>query len=145
MKRKTSGKRRGEKMTARQKLARKKDVKIVTLDYAFGGLQPGEKMFVGTPQIVDEYIRKIPYGETRTILAMRRQLARRRGCDGTCPVSTSFFVRMVAEAALEDIADGKPLSEVAPFWRLISSEDKIAGRLPTDPEWLDQQRAMETA
>jgi len=74
---------------------------------------------------------------------MRKQLARKRGCDETCPVSTAFFVRTVAEAALEDLAEGKPLSEVTPFWRLISSKDKVVAKLPTDPEWLDAQRAME--
>jgi hypothetical protein len=130
-------------MSAREKMKRKKQPKKVRLEYDFSGIKSGSLMFVGTPEIVDEYIRTIPYGETRTILAMRRQLARKRGCDATCPVSTSFFIRLVAEAALEDLAEGKPMAEVTPFWRLISSSDRIASRLPTDPSWLDQQRRIE--
>ncbi len=130
-------------MSARDKIKRKKEPKKVRLEYDVSGIKAGSVMFVGTPEIIDEYIRSIPYGETRTILAMRRQLARKRGCDATCPVSTSFFIRTVAEAALEDIGEGRPLSEVTPFWRLITSQDKIASRLPTDPAWLDQQRMSE--
>ncbi|MCR9194648.1 MAG: hypothetical protein NXH88_07945, partial [Hyphomonas sp.] len=59
--------------------------------------------------------------------------------------STSIFVRMVAEAALEDLADGKPVSEVAPFWRMITSRDKMAGKLNVDLAWIDEQRALEAA
>ena len=132
-----------KKLSAREKLQRKKEPKKVRLDYDFDGIKSGQLMFVGTPQIVDAYVQSIPYGETRTILAMRNQLARKRKCDATCPVSTAIFVRMVAEAVIEDIADGKPLSEVSPIWRLISTADKVAGKLPTDPKWLDDQRALE--
>lgn len=132
-----------KKLSAREKLQRKKEPKKVRLDYDFAGIKSGQLMFVGTPQIVDAYVQSIPYGETRTILAMRNQLARKRKCDATCPVSTAIFVRMVAEAVIEDIADGKPLSEVSPIWRLISTADKVAGKLPTDPKWLDDQRALE--
>lgn len=132
-----------KKLSAREKLARKKDPKKVLLEHDFAGIKSGQLMFVGTPQIVDDYIRAIPFGETRTIVAMRNQIARRRKCDAMCPVSTAIFVRMVGEAMLEDIEDGKALTEVAPIWRLISSEDKVAKKLNTDPHWLDEQRALE--
>jgi len=55
------------------------------------------------------------------------------------------FVRMVAEAALEDMAEGKTPAEVTPFWRVIASQDKIAKKLALDPDWLDQQRALEAS
>ena len=51
---------------------------------------------------------------------------------------------MVAEAALEDLNEGKRPEEVAPFWRLIEGKDKISGKLDVDPEWIDHQRAMES-
>ena len=91
-----------KKLTACQKLHRKKEPKKVKLDYDFAGIKAGSMMFVGTPLIVDEYIRKIPAGSTRTIPALRNELARRNKCDATCPVSTAIFVRMVAEAALKN-------------------------------------------
>jgi len=49
------------KLTARERLKRKKEIKTVTLDYNYGGMKAGERMFVATPQIVDSYIRTIPY------------------------------------------------------------------------------------
>ncbi|MFN4102134.1 MAG: hypothetical protein ACK4GT_20420 [Pararhodobacter sp.] len=113
------------------------------LEFDFAGIKSGSLMFVATPDILAAYIRQIPYGETRTIIAMRREIARRRRCDAMCPVSTAIFLRQIAEAALRDLADGQSLSDVTPFWRLISSDDKIAKRLPVDPAWIDTQRDLE--
>ena len=132
-----------KKLSATEKLARKKDHKKVKLEYDFAGMKAGQLMFVGTPQIIDEYIRKIPYGATKTISAMRKEMARRRGCDATCPVSTAIFVRMSAEAALEQIEEGAAVTDVAPFWRLIDSKEKVTKKLDVDPDWVDMQRALE--
>ena len=132
-----------KKLTAREKHARRKEAKKIQLEYDFGGAKADQMMFLATPQIGNAYIREIPRGETRSIVAMRNQLARRCGSDSTYPVSTSFFIRILAEAALEDLAEGKALSEVAPFLRVLSSNDKVSKRLPTEPGWLDEQRALE--
>ena len=131
------------KKTAREKLAVEKQIKKVVMDKAWAGMQPGDRMLVATPLMVDAYIRNIPHGKTETIPEMRGALAAAEACTGTCPMSTSIFVRMVAEAALEDIADGKAVSDVSPFWRMITSQDKIAKKLNVDPAWIDQQRALE--
>lgn len=131
------------KKTAREKLAVQKQPKKVVMEKAYAGIGVGQTMYVATPQIVDAYVRHIPYGETRSVPDMREALAKREACHGTCPMSSAIFARMVAEAALEDMAEGKSPSEVAPFWRLISSKDKIAKKLAIDPAWLDEQRAME--
>ena len=48
-------------------------------------------------------------------------------------------------AALEDLADGQPPSEVTPFWRLIDGKHKIAKKLSVDPAWIDAQRKLELA
>ncbi len=117
--------------------------KTVRLEFDFAGIPSGSLMFVATPDILAAYIRQIPYGETRTIIAMRREIARRRRCDAMCPVSTAIFLRQIAEAALRELAEGQTLAGVTPFWRLISSGDKIAKRLPVDPAWIDTQRALE--
>ena len=129
--------------SAREKLAQKKEPKKVVLGGDFSGIKAGQKMFVATPQIVADYIQKIPHGETRTIERMRKDIARRRKCDASCPVSTAIFVRIAAEAAIEDMDDGKTPADVIPFWRLISSNDKVAKKLNIDSAWIDQQRAQE--
>ena len=131
------------KKTAREKLATKKDLKKVVMDKSWGGMLPGDTMLVATPLMVDSYIRTIPNGQTKTIPEMRADMASRESCAGTCPLSTSIFVRMVADAALEDIADGKTVSQVSPFWRMITSKDKMAKKLAVDPAWIDEQRSLE--
>ena len=133
------------KKSAREKLAVKKQIKKVVMDKSWGGMKPGDMMLVATPLMVDAYVRSIPPGKTETLPELRDALAKAEACTGTCPLSTSIFVRMVAEAALEDIADGKSISEVSPFWRVITSQDKIAKRLNVDPAWIDEQRALEAS
>ena len=87
--------------TAREQLNADKTHKIAVLHADFAGIKKGQKMFVATPKIVDAYIKAIPAGETRTIARMRNELARRRKCDAMCPVSTAIFVRISAQAALD--------------------------------------------
>lgn len=128
-----------------ERLNAKKQPKKVQLDYDFAGMKAGSMMYVGTPQIIDAFIKKIPHGTTRTVNAMRNELARRHGCDNTCPVSTAIFIRISAEAALERLNDGADLAEVTPFWRLISSADKVTKKLDVDPQWVDELRALEAS
>ncbi|MEM7504405.1 MAG: hypothetical protein AAF417_20370 [Pseudomonadota bacterium] len=131
--------------SAKEKLNQTKAPKRVVLEKDFAGIRAGQRMLVGTPQMVDAYIREIPSGETRTIHRLRNELARREKCDATCPVSTAIFVRISAEAAIEDMDAGRPESTVTPFWRIISADDKVAAKLPIDPEWITRQRALEAA
>lgn len=128
-----------------RKVPKPKQPKTVRLEYDFAGIPAGSLMFVVTPEIIETFIRDIPGGETRTIAAMRREIARRRKCDDTCPVSSAIFIRQVAERALRELGDGKAIADVTPFWRLISGADKIAKRLPIDPDWIDTQRALEVS
>lgn len=129
--------------SAKEHLNSEKQPKMVVLDKDFAGVKKGQKLFVATPKIVDDYIRKIPYGETRTIERMRRELARRRKGDATCPVSSSIFIRISAQAAIDDLENGKTTEEITPFWRLLTSKDKITKKLNIDHEWVDLQREIE--
>jgi hypothetical protein len=121
--------------------------KRVRLDKDFAGIKAGIKagsmLYVGTPQLIDAYVRKMKAGETRTIERMRRELARKNSCDATCPVSTAIFLRICAEAALEQINAGASLDTVAPFWRVIDSKSTIASKLPVDSAWIAHQREAE--
>jgi hypothetical protein len=127
----------------KEKVAAKKSPKRVRLDTDFAGVPAGSMLFVGTPQIVDEYVRRIPRGETRTIQRLRRELARRNECDAMCPVSTAIFLRMVAEAAWEDLSAGEGLDAVTPFWRVVEPGSTLAKKLPMDDAWLQAQRDAE--
>jgi len=131
--------------SAKEHLNSDKQAKMVVLEKDFAGVTKGQKLFVATPKIVDDYIKKIPYGETRTIERMRRELARRRKGDATCPVSSAIFIRIASQSAIDDLENGKSTSEVTPFWRLLTSKDKISKRLTIDSEWIDIQRESEQA
>ncbi len=128
----------------KEKVAAKKSPKRVRLDTDFAGVPAGSMLFVGTPQIVDEYVKRIPRGETRTIQRLRRELARRNECDAMCPVSTAIFLRMVAEAAWEDLSAGEGLDAVTPFWRVVEPGSTLAKKLPMDDAWLQAQRDAES-
>jgi hypothetical protein len=117
--------------------------KRVTLDADFAGIPAGSTLFVGTPQILQTYIRKIPTGETRTIQRLRRDIARANRCEAMCPVSTSIFLRILAEAAWDDLHAGRSVQDVTPFWRVIEPGSVLAKKLRATDTWLRNQRQAE--
>ena len=129
--------------SAWEKMREDKSPKVVVLEKDFADMKKGQRMFVGTPKIVDAYIKKIPHGKHRNIIRMRREMARKEKCDVMCPVSTAIFIRLAAQAAIEEMEQGKSVDQVTPFWRLLTAKDKITKRLTIEPEWVDLQRALE--
>lgn len=129
--------------SAQEQLNTNKKEKVVLLEKDFAGIQAGKLLLVGTPQIIDQYIKKIPYGQTRTINRLRNELARQWKADATCPVSTAIFIRISAQAAIDAMHQGAIISDITPFWRLLTSQDTITKKLSIDPAWLDIQRESE--
>jgi hypothetical protein len=127
------------------KAQKKKEPKRVVLEKRFAGIPAGAILFVATPEIVAEYVRGIPSGQTRTVEQMRRDLAKRNKAEATCPVSTAIFLRSVAEISLKRLGEGASRENVVPFWRIIAPETPIAKRLALDPDWIAHQRALEAA
>lgn len=130
--------------TALEKLNQKKEPKKVVLDKNFAGIKAGEKMLVGTPRMVADYIQAITPGHTRTIPQLRMDLASAHDCDAMCPVSTAIFIRIAAQAAIEQMEAGQALADATPFWRLLSPDDKITRKLTVDPQWVARQRDLES-
>ena len=120
-----------------------RSAKVVVLDKPFAGIPAGSRLLIATPAIIADYLRRVPHGERRTIPRLRNELARRHKAQATCPVTTSIFLRIVAESALEDLAAGSAPEAVVPFWRAIAPEDPIAARLSCDREWLRLRRSLE--
>jgi hypothetical protein len=131
--------------TWKQKLDGGKPAHVEVLTKPFGGAPEGAKMLIATPRMVDEYMRAVPRGETRSVSQMRTELAKAHDADIACPISTSIFARISAEAALEDVQIGKPLSEVTPFWRVIDEKSPIAKKLSCGVDLVRSQREQETA
>jgi len=117
--------------------------KTVRLEKAFAGAPAGSKMLVATPEIVSDYMKAIPSGQTKTVREMRADLAKRFKAQTTCPTSSGIFVRIASEAALEDLAEGAALGKVTPFWRLVDPESSAAQKLSCGPEFIAKRRRAE--
>ncbi len=119
----------------------KPEVKVLHTDFA--GIKNGALMLIATPGIIANYVSKIPAGKTRTIHAMRNELAAQHGANATCPVTTAIFLRVAAEVAWDDINAGTPMDKVIPFWRIIEPTSTIAKKLRCESNWIQMQRELE--
>ena len=111
----------------------------------FAGIRAGAVVYIASPGVIANDISRVPAGETRSIERMRHELARKNGATATCPVTTAIYLKVVAEAALQDLARGLPVESVTPFWRVIDPGGKIANRLTCDSEFIRHARELERA
>lgn len=110
---------------------------------ALWGLRPGDRLFIATPVMVRDYMKAIRKGTTRSLVDMRADLAQSNKADGTCPLTSSIFARIAAEAAIEEMEDGKPANKITPFWRLIDEKSPIAKKLSCGPAFIARMRRNE--
>jgi len=85
-------------------------------------------MLIPTPKLVDALIRKVPKGKLVTVSELRRRLAADFAADVTCPLTTGIFVRIAAEAAEEDRANGR--ARVTPYWRVVKDDGSLNPKFP---------------
>lgn len=116
---------------------------VEIMDKAWAGVPAGGKLFIPTPRLVAEYIAKIPKGKAKSVPEMRAELATEWQADGTCPMTSGMFVRIAAEAALEDMAAGKKLDQITPFWRIVDAKSTVIKKLSCGPEFVLARRAEE--
>jgi hypothetical protein len=98
------------------------------------------KVLIPTVQMLDAYVRRLPFGKASDIAAMKKEFALASGADLTCPVTVRLHLQALCEAALEACADG---AGVAPFWRLIGSDDVTARKVRGAPELIREMRTRE--
>jgi hypothetical protein len=126
------------------KLQRDRSEHRTVLTTAFAGIRPGSVLYVSTPQRLDDELRAVPPGSTVSVVELRNRLAAVNDADATCPTTTSVFLRIVAEAALEQHAAGAPLDEVTPFWRVVDPDSALARKLGCGPGFIERRRARES-
>lgn len=131
-------------LTWREKLDRPTEPKRTRLDKPFAGVPAGAVLYVSTPRELDRVLRAVPAGTTIDIATLRERLADVNDADATCPVTTSMFLRIVAEAALDDVVDGAAWEDITPFWRAIDPDSPLAGRLSCGRELLRDRRVQDT-
>jgi hypothetical protein len=120
-----------------------KPPKTLVLHTDFAGIKAGTMMHIASPGTIANYIARIPVGETRSIERMRNELARKNEAQASCPVTTAIYLKVVAEVALMELAEGKSVAEVVPFWRVIAPDSKIAKKLSCDSQIIEHYRLLE--
>jgi hypothetical protein len=114
---------------------------VTTLTKDFSGIASGAKLLISSPLEIDDFIRSLPKGSFCSPVEMRNQLARRHKADATCPLSTGIFLRIVVEAAREDL-NAKSIIEITPFWRMIDAKSKLSKKMGLSDEDLKVYRSM---
>jgi len=95
----------------------------------FGDIPEGALMLVPTARQVDDFMRTIAPGTEMDVRSFRDALARKHGADKSCPVTTGFHLRTVAEAAHEAAERGVPQDQITPFWRVLDANAPTTGKL----------------
>ena len=90
------------------------------------------KMLVPVPLDVDDLVRRVEKGKLITDKQIRERLARNFHADLTCPLTTGIFIRIVAEAAEEDLINGR--KEITPYWRVIKPDGSLMEKFPGGTE-----------
>ncbi|MFZ9939720.1 MAG: hypothetical protein ACO3GN_05460 [Bacteroidia bacterium] len=116
---------------------------VKPIDVAYGGSPAGSRMLIPTPRLIEAYLRQIPAGQTIAPEVMRRDLAADQAADFSCPLTSGIFLRIAAEAALEEMASGRSEREVTPFWRVVDPGSPLAGKLSCGRAFVEAQRKKE--
>lgn len=132
-----------KRKTWQEKLHNGMPDKVVTSDRKFADVPAGASMYIGTPGVVEAYIRNIPKGSHTSLQQIRKDLAAEHNAEYSCPITTGIFLRIVAEAAHEEYMAGKPLKKIAPFWRMIDSKSPAAKKLAFGSAFVQEQREKE--
>jgi len=120
---------------------RQPETEVLTGDYS--DMKAGDTMLVATPIIVQDYIRQIPEGTFVSPKTMRKDIALQFGADNCCPLTTGIFLRIVSEVAHEEFEQGKPIDQIAPFWRIVHPKSPTAKKLSFGTEFLVEQQQKE--
>ena len=75
---------------------------------------------------------------------MREDLAREYNVDKTCPVITGTFLRIGSEASYEEYNNGIDLNVITPFWRMVSPNSKLAGKLACGIDFISKRQKQES-
>jgi hypothetical protein len=81
-----------------------------------------------SPLEVNTLMKRVPKGKLTTINEIRKKLAKKYKTTTACPIVTGIFAWISANAAEEDIKDGR--KKVTPYWRTIKSDGKINEKYP---------------
>ena len=121
--------------------------KVNVMKKPFAGVPIGGTLYISTPNEVKKFVSAIPRGTVLEQAALRKKMIQVRGkadkANDACPVCTGIFLRIVAEAAWEELANGTPLDQITPFWRVIAPDSPIGRKLTCGSAFIEEMRARE--
>lgn len=117
------------KKTAVQKRDSAREPEVKHLEQTVSPQFPAGAMLIASPLSVAETVEQIPEGHVMTLTVLRGILAARFGADYTCPLTAGIFLRIAAEAAVEEGDAGRQ----TPYWRVVRDDGKLLGKLPGGP------------
>lgn len=129
------------KTTWAEKFLQPREALVEVVQKTTPAMKAGQKMLIPTPAEIDEVVRTIPKGQVMAMADLRDRLAQNHEADVTCPLTTGIFLRMAAEYALQEMAQGK--EDVMPFWRVVDPKSPLAKKLPCGPDFIASHRAAE--
>ena len=112
----------------REKLEKQDHSKIVGIPPTMAKRLGSGTMLIPKPLDVDALIRKTKKGRLVTVSEIRARLARDNKVDVTCPLTTGIFIRIAAEAAEEDLQNGR--RHVTPYWRVVKDDGSLNEKFP---------------
>jgi hypothetical protein len=115
-----------KKRTAVEKRDQAREPEVKVLETAAGTLFPPGRMLIASPLVIAEVVEKIPEGSVLRLSELREGLARRFAADYTCPLTTSMFLRIAADAAEEEGDEGRN----TPYWRVVHDDGRLIDKLP---------------
>jgi hypothetical protein len=90
----------------------------------------GDRLLLPTPLLIGAEIAAVPPGSTIRVSELRKQLAHRFGADRTCPLMTGIFIKILAGALAEDLAQRR--KPRWPVWRLVADDGTLNATWPLD-------------
>ena len=117
---------RKSRLSAVQKRDGARAPEVKRLDQALSPQFPAGAMLIASPLTVAEAVEQVPAGRVITMGGLRAQLAERYGAEYTCPLTTGIFLRIAAEAAVEEGDGGRQ----TPYWRVVRDDGRLLDKLP---------------
>lgn len=102
--------------------------KVISVPAKFQKQMGGKRVLVPTPLMVDGLVRKVRKGKLVTVGQLRECLAAQFNADSTCPLTMGIFLMIVAQAAEEDLQEGK--KRIAPYWRVVKTDGSLNPKFP---------------
>lgn len=102
--------------------------RVVSVPAKFQKQMGGKRVLIPAPLMVDELVRKVKKGKLVTVGQLREHLAAQFNADSTCPMTMGIFLGIVAQAAEEDLQEGK--KRIAPYWRVIKADGSLNPKFP---------------